>query len=80
MVMSKRERYIGLVTIAVLAILVLDQFIIGPSMERMATLDADIAKKQQEMLSAQQLFASSNKALSPLKIMQKPSGPKQSFY
>ena len=47
MVMSKRERYIGLVTIAVLAILVLDKFIVGPSMERMAQLDADIAKKQQ---------------------------------
>lgn len=62
MVMSKRERYIGLVTIAVLAILVLDQFIVGPSMERMAQLDADIAKKQQEMLSAQQLFTASNKA------------------
>ena len=62
MVMSKRERYIALVTVAVLAILVLDKFIVTPATDRMAQLDADIAKAQQEMLSAQQLFASSNKA------------------
>ena len=62
MVMSKRERYIGLVTLAVLAILVLDRFILTPASDRMTRLDADIADAQQKMLGAQQLFTASNKA------------------
>jgi hypothetical protein len=62
MVMSKRERYIGFVTIAVLAVLVLDRFILTPATERMDKLDADLAAAQQDMQSAQQLFTSSNKA------------------
>ena len=62
MVLTKRERYVGIITIAVLAILVLDQFIISPSVRRMDQLDADIALAGQELLNAQQLFNSSRRA------------------
>ena len=62
MVLSKRERYISIVTVAVLAILVLDSFIISPALQRMEELDADLELAQQEMLGAQQLFQASAKA------------------
>ena len=62
MVLTKRERYIGIGTVAVLAILLLDQFIIGPAMTRMDELDAKIAEAQQQHLNAQQLFNSSRRA------------------
>ena len=62
MVLSKRERYIGIVTVAVLAILVLDQFILSPALERIETLDADIELASEEMRGAQALFQASMKA------------------
>jgi hypothetical protein len=61
-VLTKRERYIGIITVAVLSILVLDQFILTPAMTRMDELDAKIAQAQQEHLNAQQLFNSSRRA------------------
>lgn len=62
MVLTKRERYIGIITVAVLSILVLDQFILTPAMTRMDELDAKTAQAQQELLNAQQLFNSSRRA------------------
>ncbi len=62
MVLTKRERYIGIATVAVLSILVLDQFILQPAKDRIDKLDADIARAQQEHLNAQQLFNSSRRA------------------
>ena len=62
MVLTKRERYIGIVTVSVLSILVLDQFVISGAMTRMDELDAKIAQAQQEHLNAQQLFNSSRRA------------------
>ena len=47
---------------AVLSILVLDQFVISGAMTRMDELDAKIAQAQQEHLNAQQLFTSSRRA------------------
>jgi hypothetical protein len=61
-VLTKRERYIGIITVTVLSILVLDQFILTPAMTRMDELDAKIAQAQQEHLNAQQLFNSSRRA------------------
>jgi type II secretory pathway component PulM len=62
MVLTKRERYVGIATVAVLSILVLDQFILQPAKDRIDKLDADIARAQQEHLNAQQLFNSSRRA------------------
>ena len=62
MVLTKRERYVGIVTAAVLGILVLDQLITGPAFERMEKLDADIALAGQELENANQLFGSSRRA------------------
>ncbi len=62
MVLTKRERYVGIVTGAVLAILVLDQFILTPTMKRTEELDAKIELAQQEHLRAQQLFSASRRA------------------
>jgi hypothetical protein len=62
MVLTKRERYIGIGTVAVLAILVLDQFILEPSKRKMEELDAKIAQASQEHSNAQQLFTSSRRA------------------
>ena len=56
MVLTKRERYVGIITVAVLSILVLDQFIVTPAKDRIDVLNADIARAQQEQLNAQQLF------------------------
>ncbi len=62
MVLTKRERYVGILTVAVLSILVLDQFIIDPAKDRLDVLNAEIARAQQEHLNAQQLFTSSRRA------------------
>jgi hypothetical protein len=62
MVLTKRERYVGIATVAVLSILVLDQFSFQPAKDRIDKLDADIARAQQEHLNAQQLFNSSRRA------------------
>ena len=62
MVLTKRERYIGIATVAVLAILVLDQFILDPAKRKMEELDAKIAQASQAHANAQQLFTSSRRA------------------
>jgi hypothetical protein len=62
MVLTKRERYVGIATVAVLSILVLDRFILQPAKDRIDKLDADIARAQQDHLNAQQLFNSSRRA------------------
>src|SRR5687768_8795808 len=69
MVLTKRERYVGIATVAVLSILVLDQFIVGPALERIETLDAKIDLAQQQHRSAQQLFNASNTANRAWKTM-----------
>lgn len=62
MVLSKRERYIGLATAVVVGILVLDQFILTPQLRRKEVLDARIADANQELLRANQLFAKARAA------------------
>lgn len=62
MVMTKRERYVAFATVAVLAILVLDRFVVEPARTRMEELDARIELAQQQHLSAQQLFNASRRA------------------
>jgi hypothetical protein len=69
MVLTKRERYVGIVTVAVLSILVLDQFIVSPAMERIDKLNADIARADQELRNAQQLFTSSRRANRDWKVI-----------
>ena len=49
MVLSKRERYIGIITGSVLAILVLDRFFLTPTMDRQSELDAKIKLASNEV-------------------------------
>jgi type II secretory pathway component PulM len=62
MVLTKRERYIGIATVAVLSILVLDQFILSPAKARIEELDARIELAEVERLKAQQLKNASARA------------------
>ena len=62
MVLTKRERYVGIATVSVLAILVLDRVILTPAKDRIDKLNEDIRLAQQEHLNAQQLFTSNRRA------------------
>src|SRR5688572_18350554 len=62
MVLTKRERYIGIGTVAVLAVLVLDQFILSPAKARIEELDAKIELAELQRLKAQQLQNASARA------------------
>lgn len=57
MVVSRRERYIAIAAGAVLALFVLDQWIITPLMQRQADLDLRLSRAQQELERAENLFS-----------------------
>ena len=61
MVLSKRERYVGIITIAVLAILCLDQFVVGPLLSRKAELDSQLSAKRLELDSGEHDIANSRR-------------------
>jgi hypothetical protein len=61
-VLSKRERYIGIITVAVLAILVLDHFIVSPLLDQKAELDAKINDAQGQLDRADRLFSTARRA------------------
>ena len=53
LVLSKRERYIGVITVAVLGILCLDQFVVGPLLARKAELDSQLISTRLELDTGQ---------------------------
>jgi hypothetical protein len=58
-VLNKRERYIGFATAGVMALLVLDHFLISPLFARRTQVEADTQTMAVERNRANQLFASS---------------------
>ena len=62
MVLSKRERYIGIITGLVLAVLVLDYFIVSPLLAQMDALNGKIAKARNEVGNATDLIDLSRRA------------------
>ena len=57
MVLSKRERYIALVTFMALAILLVDRLALGPILERKAEIDAEMQRVLGDLEHARVLFA-----------------------
>jgi hypothetical protein len=60
-VLSKRERHIGIVCAAVLALLLLDYGVVEPLMAQKDDLDQQIAKQSQELDKAHQLQTNSRR-------------------
>jgi hypothetical protein len=58
-VLSKRERYIGFATAGVVALLVLDHFLISPLFARRTQVETDAQTMEIQSNQAKQLFASS---------------------
>lgn len=56
MVLSKREKYIGIITGVFVAIPVLNSYIISPLLSRKASLEADVASAQDELDRDRRLF------------------------
>lgn len=59
MILSKRERYIGIATTAVVALLALDRFVFTPLMERRTQVQNDITLAQLDLDRATLLFNNS---------------------
>ncbi len=62
MVLTKRERYIGIVTGVVLGVLVLDYFVVSPLLAQMAVLDAKITSAQNDVRRSNDLLELSSRA------------------
>lgn len=60
-VLSRRERYIGLAVLAVLAVLVLDRLIVSPLMAEQRELKSQASKANSELLDANRLFSTSRR-------------------
>ena len=61
MVMSKRERYIGIATIAVVGILALDRLVVTPLIDRKADLDSKLSSARDDMDAATRLMSTSRR-------------------
>ena len=61
MVMSKRERYIGIATVAVVAILALDRVVVTPLIERKSDLDTKLVSARDDMEAANRLLSTSRR-------------------
>lgn len=61
MAMTQRERYIGIVTLAVVGILLLDRIIVTPLMDQKADLDTKLVSARDDQASANRLFATSRR-------------------
>ena len=62
MVLSKRERYISIITVSVLAVLGLYQFVVEPLLTRHAELSASITAAQDKLEASQRKFETSRRA------------------
>jgi hypothetical protein len=61
MVMSKRERYIGIATIVVVGILALDRIVVTPLLDSKTRLDADLVSARDDMDAANRLMTTSRR-------------------
>ena len=61
MVMSKRERYIGIATIAVVGILALDRLVVTPLIDRKSDLDSKLSSARDDMDAATRLMSTSRR-------------------
>lgn len=61
MVLSKRERYVAVATVAVVAVLVLDKFFVTPLFQKRQELDEQIALKQRDRERGQKLLLDSRR-------------------
>jgi hypothetical protein len=59
MVLSKRERYVGMAMVAAVAIFGLDHFFVGPLLAQKKELDAKVTSAQQQLKRANRLFSTS---------------------
>ena len=62
MVLSRREKYIAIITSVIVAVPVLHSYVVSPLMTRLAVLDADILAAQQELERTGRLFETSKAA------------------
>ena len=62
MVLSKRERYIGIITGIVLGALTLDRFIVSPLLDQMGELNTKISKTRNDLTTATDLIDLSQRA------------------
>jgi hypothetical protein len=72
-VLSKRERYVAIGTISVVALMGIYYVLISPLLERKAKLDADIADRKLQLARAQRLMDDS-KRMGPV-LAQRVAGP-----
>ncbi|MGE5609950.1 MAG: GspMb/PilO family protein [Bacillota bacterium] len=63
MILSKRERYTGIVTAVVVGLFVIDHYALQPLLDRRAQVRADIDKQGEELLRATGLFTNKPKLL-----------------
>jgi hypothetical protein len=61
MMMSKRERYIGIATVVVVGILVLDRLIVTPLLDSKVDLDAQLVKARDDRDAANRLLSTSRR-------------------
>lgn len=61
MAMSKRERYIGIVTVAVIGIFALDRIVVTPLMDRQSDLKVRLASARDDLASANRLMTTSQR-------------------
>ena len=61
MVLSKREKYIGIGAAAAIAILVLDQFVISPYFDAVDQLNRDLTKASQQVADNSLVFERQHK-------------------
>jgi hypothetical protein len=60
-IVTKRQRYLALATVAVVVIFGLDRFMVGPLMAQKEQLDVSIAEQQQRLAAAQRTFTTSRR-------------------
>ena len=57
MVLSKREKYIGLATVAAVAVLLIDQFVLSPYLDQLDSLSRDLSQAKRQIDNDNLLFA-----------------------
>src|SRR5437867_798476 len=62
MVMSKREKYIGIIVAVAIGIFALDRIVVTPLLDRKADLDSKLASGQQELIRVNDLIVNSRRA------------------
>ena len=61
MVLSKREKYIGIGAVAAIAILVIDQFVVSPYLDQVDALNRDLTNARQQVADNNLVFERQHK-------------------